>query len=923
MRSQTEDLSCDPLEYTREIFSTIQSEVAWMKGLGMVGRMKSRQLGGALAAALALVIAGGPAPTDVAAQVRPIYDNGASGLLQSLERLQTTASAMHTGAHPDDENSELIARLARGDHARVAYLSLNRGEGGQNVIGIELADALGVIRTEELLQARRLDGGDQLFTRAFDFGFTTSMQESLDRWGADRILGDMVRAIRLYRPLVIISRFSGTPADGHGQHQVAGYLTPMAFKAAGDPAQFPEQVAEGLRPWQPRKLYVGEQVEPSGDRSVSIETGQRDPVLGRTYSEIAMEGRSQHKSQEMGGIELRGPRTSRVRLVEMINGSPRDRETSIFDGLETSLGSIDRLAELPPIEALRNELATMEREAARALELFDPRHPTVVIPPLAAGLSATRKARALFSGGATSASAGALFDADFLLAQKEHEFAKALERAAGIDVDALASVETIARGESFTLSLRAYVPDASVATLGRPTLVLPEGWTSEPIAEAPPPTQSPFARFFQERPTARQDFHVSTPRTAPITQPYWLATPREGDVVTWANGVAKNLPFSPATARCEWPVEIGGVSVTLERPVEYRYANSIRGELRRELNVVPTVTVALDPSLMIVPLESGPQPRRLSVRVQRFSQKPVQGVVRLGLPSGWISEPTEESFNLDQNNDRAAVAFQVTPPTHLTPGAVSLSAQAVIEGEPFGQSLQTVAYPHIQTHRLYRDASATLRVIDLKVAPVTVGYIMGSGDLVPDALRRMGVDVTLLDDEALAVGDLSSFDTIVVGIRASEARPAFAANMPRLIAYVNNGGTLVMQYQQTDFVARALAPFPAQMATRVTDERAPVRVLAPDHPVFNFPNRITAEDWEGWVQERYLYGFSTFDERYTPLLETWDPGGSPQRGGEVYAKIGKGHFIYTAYAWFRQLPAGVPGAYRLFANLISLPKAPR
>jgi hypothetical protein len=335
------------------------------------------------------------------------------------------------------------------------------------------------------------------------------------------------------------------------------------------------------------------------------------------------------------------------------------------------------------------------------------------------------------------------------------------------------------------------------------------------------------------------------------------------------------------------------------------------------------VSVGLDSKLLIVPTGAAPHAQRVVVRVTNYQTGGTSGTLRLSLPAGWTSSPPEAPFRVSAKGDRTSAPFIVTAPPGRRPGAFDITAEARLSGSAKAHSvdLQEIAYPHIQTHRLYSPARAAAQVLDLSVAPVAVGYVMGSGDQVPEMIGRMEVPVTLIDDEMLATGDLSRFDTIVVGVRASEARPSFVANHARLLQYAERGGTLIVQYQQNDYVARTLPPYPAQMSSRVTDETAPVKVLEPAHPVFTFPNTIGPADFDGWVQERNLYAFTTFDPRYTALLETADPGESPQRGGQVYARIGKGHYVYTAYAWFRQLPAGVPGAYRQFANLISLAKA--
>ena len=878
--------------------------------------MTIRSLFPALTATLSVVFLFCDAALD--SQVRPVYSFGAAGLMQVLERLQTTASALHVAAHPDDEDSAFLARVARGDNARAAYLSLNRGEGGQNIIGTELFEALGVIRTEELLQARRLDGAEQFFTRAIDYGFSKTRTEASAKWDERVILGDMVRIIRMFRPLVIYSRFSGTSADGHGQHQLAGYLTPLAFEAAADPAQFPEHMKDGLRPWQARKLYrgVGFRPDPKTPPTLHVETGVFDPVIGRSYAEIANEGRSQHKSQDMGVIETKGPQQSPLIRLD----APGVKEAHLFDGIDTSLTGLAALAGLPG-SALRSELQSIAAAARRAVQSFDLRAPEKSIPFLAEGLLATRAARA--AAKSVTGPEAARAEAEFLLAFTERDFTEALVRAASIQVDSLADQETVVPGGTLTVTTRVFTPQHVRVKVLDAAVRAPERWDVRPAERTESEeSDNPFARFFRETPMYAARHRITAAPDALLTQPYYLDDPREGDRYRWDDDDPKGLPFAPSLIVADLSLEVGGVRLNTSRPVEYRFADRIRGELRRDVAVVPAVSVGLDSRLLIVPTGTTSHTQRLIVRVTNHLPAGAAGTLRLAMPAGWSASPTESSFHLKAEGDRASVPFLVTAPADRTPGSFEVRAEAAIHGATYSTSLQEIAYVHIQTHRLYSPARAVAQVLDLKTAPVTVGYVMGSGDQVPDMIRRMGVAVTLIDDDTLATGDLSRFDTIVVGVRASEARPAFVANHGRLLEFAERGGTLIVQYQQNDYVARSLPPYPAEMNSRVTDETAPVKVLAPDHAVFVFPNRIGPGDFEGWVQERNLYAFTTFDPRYTALLETADPGEPPQRGGQVYARLGKGHYIYTAYAWFRQLPAGVPGAYRLFANLISLPKAP-
>jgi LmbE family N-acetylglucosaminyl deacetylase len=857
------------------------------------------------------------APVD--AQVRPIYDAGAAGLSHLLGRLQTTASVLHTGAHPDDEDSAFIARTARGDHARVAYLSLTRGEGGQNIIGPELFDALGVIRTEELLQARRLDGGEQFFSRAFDYGFSKTLAEAKSKWNEREVLGDMVRVIRTFRPLVIHSRFAGNENDGHGQHQFAGYLTPLAFKAAADPTQYPEQIAAGLRPWGARKLYRTGGRGANNEVTTEVQTGVLDAVIGRTYAAIAAEGRSQHKSQEMGGIEPLGPSASGLHLIESRTPTVA-KEISVFDGIDTSIPGLAGLMGLPA-GTLSTEFKAIDDAAREALRAFNALEPERIVPVLATGLKATRTARQALQ--ASTAPAEARADVDFVLARKEADFVEALAQAAGIVVDPLSDEETVVPGGSVEINVRTFLEREGLATIKNVALNAPQGWRAE-ISQPPPSGGGGGGFRLRETPSASTSYHVTAPADARFTQPYFLVKPRTGSVYDWDADAPQGLPFAPPLLSASATFTVNGTELTLTRPVRYRFADRVRGELRRDLNVVPELSVRFDSDLLIVPTAGAPEGQRLIVTATSFVDRSVTGTLRLRLPAGWTSSPASTAFSVTSAGDSATATFVVTPPARRTAGVVIVSAAADAGGRVFSSSVENVAYPHIQSHRLYTPAAARVEVIDLAVSRVKVGYIMGSGDEVPVALRRMGVDVAIIDKEMLTTGDLSRFDTIVVGVRASEARPDFVANQARLRAYMERGGTLIVQYQQTDYVERNLPPYPVKSPgnSRVTDETAAVRILAPMHPVFNYPNRITSADFDGWVQERNLYSFGTFDQRYTPLLESADPGEAPQRGGEVIADVGKGKYVYTSYAWFRQLRAGVPGAYRQFANLISLPKAP-
>jgi LmbE family N-acetylglucosaminyl deacetylase len=872
---------------------------------------------------LAAMLAPGPI---VRGQVRAIYDTGAAGLGLKLKRLQTTASMMHTGAHPDDEDSGLIARTARGDSARVSYLSLTRGEGGQNVIGPELFESLGVIRTEELLQARRLDGGQQFFTRFMEYGFSKRREEAARIWDDKKVLGDMVRAIRLFRPLVITSRFSGTPADGHGQHQLAGYLTPIAYKAAADPNQYPEHLQEGLRPWQAKKLYVGQgfAANAANPPSVVVPTGEYDPLIGRSYFEIAMEGRSQHKSQEMGSLELRGKQQSGLRFLD---GTKVENEKGIFDGVDTSITGIAKLAGVTD-GSLDADLSAIQTSAAKALEDFDALDPRKSIAPLANGLQAVKSARQKLSGKNDNASK----EADYFLKHKEKEFSDALLAAAGVIVDALADTETVIPGDSTNVAVRVFAPEVSGVTVSGSSIKAQDGWT----AVAQPEPAQPAATGFRPRnevSLGANFFKLTAPADAKPTQPYWLENDRTNFTFDWSNaGMDKNMPFQKPIATAEVKLNIGGTEVTTWKTVEYRFADDIRGELRRDLNVVPAVTITLDSNLIIAPVATAATKKRVVASVTNNVPRETKGTVKLQVPSGWTASPASSDFALKNKGEKTAVVFDISIPANTKADSYNIPAVAQVGNSTYGLTTLEVAYPHMQTHRRYTQAAVAAKVIDVKVAPVRVGYVMGTGDRVPEAIALLGLPVTLLDERDLSTGDLSKFDTIVIGIRASQVRPDYVSNNGRLLDFVRNGGTMIVQYQQQEFIRENLAPFPVKMEAfvngqqrigniRVVDENAPVTILVPNHVTMNVPNRIGASDWDNWVQERNLYSLSGLDPQYTALLSTADEGEPPVTGALVHVKLGKGHWVYNSYSFFRQLPAGNPGAFRLFANLLSLPQS--
>lgn len=842
----------------------------------------------------------------VSAQVRPVYDYGALGLGQLLKRLNNTKSVMHIGAHPDDEDSGLLAYLARGENARTAYLSLTRGEGGQNIIGTELSEALGVIRTEELLQARRLDGAEQYFTRAVDYGFSKTLAEAREKWDEKTILCDMVRAIRDFRPLVVISRFSGTPADGHGQHQFAGYIAPLAVRTAADPVQ----CQDAGQPWQVLKFYVSQGFRETREPTLRVNTGQYDFLLGRSYFEIAMEGRSQHKTQEQGVPELKGERFSGLNLIESkVPGN--EKETSVFDGIDTSFENLEKL--YPGAEKqIGNQLSLIAKSAARALREYEPNNPQKIAPILLEGLKAITRMiqdKSIASGKSETA-----FDA--IISVKQNEFSKALQFALGIQIDALSDKETVVPGENFLTSVKVFYPHSEKIKVKEILLKTPKNWTVAKTEEPKEANQNPFRREVAKHSAF---FNVKVPEDENLTQPFFLENERKDYHYRVNQDANPILPFQKTRFLANVTVEIDGIPITFSQPPEYRFADDIRGEIRRNVHVVPAISVGLDQRLLVVPRSQKEQTRRVVVNIMNNSSMPVSGTAELKIVGAqgenWKISGAKPTFNLKIKGEKTAVSFDVIIPAQTQAGEYQIAAQVSADGKVFAEQMNIIAYPHIQTHRYYTRAETKVVVTELKTAKVKVGYIAGSGDRVIDAIRQMNFDVGMIDENYLTNGDLSRFDTIVVGIRASQVRPDFIANHQRLLDYVRGGGTLLVQYQLP--VYQSLLPFPGQLNARVTDEKAKVTILEPTHPIFNFPNRINEKDFENWMQERNLYALTNFDAAYKPLLESHDANEPENKGGLVVADIGKGKYIYCSYAFFRQLPAGNAGAYRLFANLLS------
>jgi LmbE family N-acetylglucosaminyl deacetylase len=866
------------------------------------------------------------------AQVQePAENQGAAAAYRALLCLRSTVTVLHTTAHPDDEDGALLTWLSRHQGVRTGLLTLNRGEGGANLIGPELYDALGMLRTEELLAAGRYYGVDQMFTRVADFGFSKRLDEALEYWGREVVLSDVVHAIRMYRPDIIVSRFHGKQRDGHGNHQAAGLISIEAFKAAADPNRFPAHLQEGLRPWQVKKLYLSvRDSEPIA--TLKIDVGAYNPLVGKSYREIARDGLSQQRSQGAGQVRAApGLSLSGVMLADSV--MPKvENEQSMFDGIDTTILGIAQLAGGTNFSP---ELTEISQRVEAALSTFDALKPWVVASDLAAGMKATRAL--IEKVKASSLEATHKDHVLFLLGNKEQEFNDAMNKALGLVLEVLVDPERapggpasfLARRESFRVAipgqrfaLTLRVTNRSPVKLerGEAGIVRPQGWE---VTEITPTGDLPVNNA-----TLRAQFEVKVPDTAAYTRPHWLRANEWRDhIYQITKPQYLHLPFAPPELFGVLSYEVEGVRFVLSRPVQTAYIDRPWGEQRCLLMVVPAINIAIAPRIGVVSSAAAQPAVNVSVNVSNNVKGEAAGKVTLRLPAGWTAAPTEHHFTFTHEGEASDFSFQVSLPRAAASVDNKIHAVAEYGGREYTEGYRVIAHRDLEPRHLYRSATMDVRSIDVQVAPnLSVGYVMGVGDEVPQALEQIGVHVTMLGDNDLANGHLDPFDAIIIGIRASAVRDDLKTYSKRLLDYAERGGNLIYQYQTQEFDAVPYGPYPYRLTTRaeeVSEEDAKVTILDPSHPVFHWPNTITEADFLGWVAERGSKWMTTWDERYQPLLESHDHQQPPQQGGLMYAQYGNGTFVYAAYAFYRQLPAGVQGGYRLFANVISLKKRPR
>ena len=936
-------------------------------------------------------------------RVVPVDEEGghvALGL--ALRHLANTGILLHTTAHPDDENNGLLVLLNRGLGYRTALATATRGNGGQNEIGPELFEALGVLRTKELEALHRFDGAEQYFTRAVDFGFSFSVEETFEKWGRDEITADYARLMRAIRPDVVIA----LPPAGNGggqHHEASAVITRDAFKASGDASKYADQLKNGVRVWQPKKLYFlagygfpGEQM-PSGPLA-RIRLDAYDPLLGKTYVEIGTEARSMHKCQGMAQLlALPSPFTTTYQLAETTLSGPRKDETSLFDGIDTTIAGLIRFVGARPPRTLSDGLTTISAAVLTAQKDFDTISDQSTVKPLLDGLFATRVLRRELRTMAIDDAAK--FDIDFRLRQKEGEFQRAALLANGVTLDALADDGVVVPGQTtkvLTLIANHGAADVTIKSVSYEGFAPSTGSARADVCTLTAQTRpamafgmrddgppGPPVSMLKRDQVARCEPALAIPADARITEPYWH---RDGEAGRYSFDADApfGLPFRPTPFYAQATLTFAGTEeVFAAVPVRHRYeGNVFSGEKRTDLLVVPPLSVRVSPQIAIVPaaairgvrpstsagrasrgtaptngagrgastrggragtgvarvepveVRAGQAPsadREIRVTVVNDTPAAADAAVKLEAPQGWSVTPPEQKVAFARADESRTVRFTVHPAANDGPVEALIRATATLQQDQGGsgaaveRGYEIVEYPHITRYHIYDAAVTAMKVVDVRTPPdLTIGYVMGVGDQVPAAIEQLGARVEMVGPDDLAWGNLARFSAIVTGVRAYERRDDLRANNNRLLEYVFNGGTVVVQYNKFEFNDAQYGPYAAKVSSnRVTDERSPVRILDAHNPLFTTPNEIGETAWQNWVQERGLYFLGDKDSRYRDLVEIEDqfpnnPG--PKRGALVEAPYGKGRWIYVGLGLWRQLPAGVDGAYQILANLISVGK---
>jgi len=810
----------------------------------------------------------------------------AKAILEELRNFRVMGTVLMIAAHPDDENTQLIAYLSRGRNYRMGYLSITRGDGGQNEIGPELGAELGVARTQELLAARRVDGGRQFFTRALDFGYSKTPTETLAIWDRQQVLADVVRVIRTFRPDVLVTRFSPLPANTHGHHTASAILGAEAFKLAGNPNAFPEQIAQGLAPWQPKRIFMnsggfGRGGAAGGNPTgvLRIDVGGSDPVSGESFSLIAARSRGMHKTQGFGLTgALSGRSGPQLETFQLLDGEPASAD--IMDGVDTTWGRVAGGAAIGPL-------------ADDLLNKFNLQDPAASVPAL---LELKTKLAALPS--------------EPLLDEKRQQLDRILQGCLGLSVETTIAQAEVVPGEGLKMH---HVARIQAAT--------PVRWVGLRYPSVHSQIPATIAGKLTPGQEAVCDAAILLPLDTPVSQPYWLREPGTAGMFRVDDPKLIGRPENPPAFPVEMVFEVGGQTLVVpDEPVQVT-TNAAKVETRRRLDVIPPVRLHFANDVQLF-APGASRPVEIEVTANRAG---AGGQLRLVAPNGWKVTPATQSFRLKVAGEKARLSFTVT--ASVQPGTVGITADATVNAEKVVTDRYEIGYAHIPLQLLQPTARVTAVSLDLAIRGRKVGYLPGAGDEVGECLAQMGYTVVPLKGADLTAENLRGLDAVVIGVRAFNERTDFAANLPGLFAYVEAGGTVIAQYNRPDRLATTkLGPYDLSIAGdapshRVTDENAPVTFLVPNHAALTTPNRIGPADFEGWVQERGTYFPSKWDkEHYTEVLAMSDPGEAPLTSSLLVAQYGRGYFVYTGLTFFRQLPAGVPGAYRLFANLVSLGK---
>ncbi|WP_051979642.1 PIG-L family deacetylase [Edaphobacter aggregans] len=909
-----------------------------------------------------------PAPAHYqSAYARPLpIDRASIGLAQTLQKLHTRASLAMVTAHPDDEDGGMLTYMSRGQGVDTTLLTLNRGEGGQNVITGDYWDQLGTLRTQELLAADNYYGVHQYFARVADFGFSKTIEEALKTWGEDRVLYDAIRAIRIQRPLVVTSVFAGNVSDGHGHHQVSGYTAQKAYVMAGDPNVFPDQIKAGLLPWSPLKVYArvpfarvtdkgiydyatghwepvrfrnyvdNTWIEGVPSTTLEVPSGTYNPLLGESYLQLSREGLAEQKTQNGGiGIPLPRPFSSPYHLYAS-RVSTSQHEKSFFDGIDITLAGIASYApkseQAPWVEKLNALNATVES----AISSYDAANPATIAPTLAKGLAQTNALLADLA--ASKLPAEACYNMTHELTVKQQQFNLALQQSLGLAFMANTTEGTAAAPARLSPfgDLSTQIPTSQTVVPGNRVNVAVHVANQglEPVTLSAVEVASQAGPGFTITPdkpitgplapgAARdQSFTVAVPRTAELTKPYFSRPSLEQSYYDINDPRYLNLPTRPYPLLARATVTYHDVAITLSGIVQTVHRVNGEGPVLEPLLVAPAISLLVSPTAGVVPLTSATL--ELHVALHSSVKGPAKGTVRLDLPAGWKSTPEVADFATMREGEDQNLTFRVTP-QQVQPKPYTITAVAEYNGEKFTQGFETVGYPGLRPYPHYRPATYKTTGVDVKTAPnLNIGYVMGTGDDTATTLEDIGIHPTMLTAADIASGDLSRYDAIILGIRAYAARPELKTFNNRLLDYVHNGGTVIVQYQTQEY-DHNYGPYPLTLSgdpEKVVEEDNKVTILQPNDPVLNWPNKITTADFDNWVEERGHGFMRQWDPHYIALTEMHDAGQDPQKGGLLYTRYGKGAYVYMAYAFFRQMPDGVPGSFRIMANLMSMAKNP-